>query len=214
MSVLARLIGDGRAAARDDQRWVVVDTETAGLDPARDALLAIGAVAVDGTGVRLDDSFEVVVRNDPEGDRGSVLVHGIGHGAQLAGVPARDALQAFAAYVAGAPCVAFHAEFDRAVLRRACRAVRVAAPPARWLDAALLAEALHSGRARPTRGSLDDWLAAFDIAVTTRHNAAGDALATAELLLRLVMLAQRQGVRGFAALRAVSRQRKWLALRD
>ena len=46
--------------------------------------------------------------------------------------------------------------------------------------------------------SLDDWLAAFGIECTIRHNAAADALATAELLLRLRSLAGRQGTRGFA----------------
>ena len=49
MSV-ARRIRDGIAAmfARDPGkggRWVVVDTETSGLDPASDALLAIGAIS-------------------------------------------------------------------------------------------------------------------------------------------------------------------------
>ena len=62
----------------------------------------------------------------------------------------------------------------------------------------------HGGR------SLEDWLAAFDIDVVARHSAAGDALATAELLLRLRALAARQGIASFKALVRVSQQRRWL----
>ncbi len=75
-----------------DERWVVVDTETSGLDPVNDRLLAIGAVTVDGTGIRLDDSFEVVLRSDRASDKDNVVIHGIGHEAQSLGVPAADAL--------------------------------------------------------------------------------------------------------------------------
>jgi hypothetical protein len=74
------------------------------------------------------------------------------------------------------------------------------------LAAALVPEAYRYGGR-----SLDDWLAAFGIECTIRHNAAADALATAELLLRLRSLAGRQGTRGHAGLMKVARQQKWLA---
>ena len=58
-----------------------------------------------------------------------------------------------------------------------------------WLDLAPLAGALVPEAYRYGGRSLDDWLAAFGIECTIRHNAAADALATAELLLRLRSLA-------------------------
>ncbi|MCC7327013.1 MAG: 3'-5' exonuclease [Burkholderiales bacterium] len=191
-------------------RWIVVDTETSGLDPARDALLSIGAVAVDDAGIRIGDSFEVVLRNDAAGSAENVVVHGIGHGAQSEGVPTAEALPAFADYVANAPCVGFHTDFDRAVIERAFAEVGASAPAAPWLDLAQVAAALlpeqhhHGGR------SLDDWLTWFAIETTSRHSAAGDALATAELLLRLRVLAAAQGSRGFPALARLARQNRWL----
>ena len=67
---------------------------------------------------------------------------------------------------------------------------------------------LHPGvRAR----ALDDWLAHFDIRCAHRHQAAADALATAELLLRLWPRLRAQGrqpdIRSATRLAA---QRRWL----
>jgi DNA polymerase III subunit epsilon len=196
--------------ARDDERWVVLDTETSGLDPLNDQLLAIGAMAVDPTGIRLDDSFEVVLRVAPVGDRANVAIHGIGHDAQRAGIPPTEALAAFTAFVAGAPCAGFHCEFDRIVLAKAAQTAGVPLLSSGWLDVAQLAAAVAPETYYRGSRSLDDWLHAFDIEVFGRHNAAGDALATAELLLRLRALAARQQVSGFAALVRLSQQRRWL----
>ena len=196
--------GDGPA------RWVVVDTETSGLDPERDALLAIGAVAIDGEGIRVADSFEVVLRNAAAGDAANVVIHGIGYGAQSEGVPPADALPAFAAYVGAAPCVGFHTGFDRAVLERAFAGAGAAPMATPWLDVAELAAALHPEQHNRGQRSLDDWLTRYAIDTALRHSAAGDALATAELLLRLRAIAAAQGSRGFAALARTARQHRWL----
>ncbi|MEO7500982.1 MAG: 3'-5' exonuclease [Casimicrobiaceae bacterium] len=191
-------------------RWVVADTETSGLDPARDALLAIGAVAVDAAGICIDDSFEVVLRNEPVADAGNVLVHGIGHAEQRAGIPADEALRTFSEFVAESPLVGFHVDFDRAVLTRAFKAADAELPTIRWLDLARLAPALLPEAYRGGARSLDDWLEWFGIRTLSRHMAAGDALASAEILLRLRALAAQQGVRGFPALVRLSRQPRWL----
>ena len=202
------------ALATPAGRWVVVDTETSGLDPEHDRLLAIGAVAVDDDGILLDDSFEIVLKGDRSGDAANIVVHGIGHGAQAAGVPARDALESFRAWAADAPRVGFHADFDRAVLRNAFAAAGLPGDEAPWLDLAPLSQALVPEACRYGNRSLDDMLAAFGIECTIRHNAAADALATAELLLELRTIAARQGTRGFDALARAARQGKWLGNAD
>jgi DNA polymerase-3 subunit epsilon len=202
------------ALATPAGRWVVVDTETSGLDPDHDRLLAIGAVAVDDDAILLDDSFEIVLKGDRLGDAANIVVHGIGHGAQAAGVPARDALDAFRVWAADAPRVGFHTDFDRAVLRVAFAGAGLPADDRPWLDLAPLAGALVPEAYRYGGRSLDDWLAAFGIECTIRHNAASDALATAELLLRLRALAAKQGTRGFAALVKAARAQKWLGTAD
>jgi DNA polymerase-3 subunit epsilon len=212
LTSLQRLLGlGGRDGPDKGDRWVVVDTETSGLDPERDRLLGIGGVAVGTEGIHLADSFEVVLRGEAIGDAANIVVHGIGHGAQARGMPVPAALAAFRDWVAGAPLAGFHADFDRVVLRRAFAGAAIQIPDAPWLDLAPLAAALVPEAYRYGGRSLDDWLAAFGIECTIRHNAAADALATAELLLRLRVLAEKQGARGHAGLLKVARQHKWLA---
>jgi DNA polymerase-3 subunit epsilon len=210
MKSLRRLLSRRHAPA-EDQRWVVIDTETTGLDPAHDALLAIGGVAVDATGVRASDSFEAVLRHTGSADRHNIALHGIGREAQQAGMPAAEALAAFAEWSGGAPRIAFHAAFDRAVIERAAKLAHVRLAAASWLDIAPLAAALATD---PTlqdgRATLDAWLSAYDIPCDARHNAAGDALATAELLLRLRAQAARQGIATLPRLAQLARQGKWL----
>ncbi len=216
MKLLARLVGRTRGAEVTpvQERWVVLDTETAGLNPDVDDLLAIGAVAVDAFGIRIDDSFECVLRNDRVTPADNVVVHGIGHEAQREGETRDVALAGFRDFVSGAPCIAFHADFDRKVLKRAFALAGIEAQEPAWLDLAPLAAALQPQAHRYGGRSLDDWLAAFAIDVTARHNAAGDALATAELLLHLRTIAARQGATNFAGLVKVARQQKWLGSAD
>ena len=198
-----------RTLAND--RWIVLDTETSGHDPARDLLLSIGAVAVDAQGIRVGDSLEVVLHNDHAGGRDNIVVHGIGYVAQSEGVPAAPALHALIDFVADAPCVGFHCAFDQAVLAQAAGRAGVTMPRWRWLDVAALAAALDARRYRDGCRDLDGWLAAAGIAVAARHNAAADALATAELLLHVRARAERAERTNFAALARISRQHRWLA---
>jgi len=205
---------------RGPQRWIVLDVETSGLDVQRCRLLAIAAVAVRPGPRRIEvlpgDSFEVVLHNEdaarPVGgvvDKANILLHGIGVGQQQAGVEPAAALRAFDEFTNGAPRLGFHVVFDRAVLERAARLSRIQAPRARWADLADLAPVLHPGT--PAR-ALDDWLALFGIECLQRHQAACDALATAELLQRLWSRVVAEGAAdGFGALLRLAARRRWLA---
>ena len=58
-----------------DVRFVVLDSETTGLDPRNDRLITIGAVAVHAGEIRLDDSFSALLLV-PE-NTSAVTVHGV-----------------------------------------------------------------------------------------------------------------------------------------
>jgi DNA polymerase III subunit epsilon len=202
--------------APDAERWVVLDVEASGLDPKRDRLLAVAAVALRPAGARplvdLGDSFELVLRQPgvpgEAADKPNILLHGIGLGAQRAGTDPATALQAFAAWVGRAPLLAFHASFDRTMIERACHRHLGRALPNPWLDLADLAPVLYP---EVKAHALDDWLAHFGIPCAVRHQAAADTLATAELLQKLWPRLRRQLPQpAFRAVARLAAQRRWL----
>jgi len=195
--------GEDRAPLRA-LRWVVVDCESSGLDPRRDRLLSIGAVAVREGRVDHADAFGAILRQQEASDVQNILIHGIGGDAQLGGGDPAVVLEDFVRYVGDGTPVAFHAPFDRALLKRAMPHWK-----RRWLDLAQLAPALLPLRARSCT-SLDDWLAAFAIGHPARHDAVADAYATAQLLLVLLAETERQGLAVAGDLFAAERGRRWL----
>ena len=169
-------------------RWVVLDVETSGLDPRRDRLLALAAIAVrvDWQGGRLaiapGDSFEVVLRQERASEKDNILLHGIGAQQQRSGAELQEALGAFAQFAADSPLLAFHCAFDEAIIARAFTGQALRPPANPWVDIAQLCAVTHEDV--PAR-SLDEWLDHFGIACAVRHQAAADTLAECELLLRI-----------------------------
>jgi DNA polymerase-3 subunit epsilon len=189
-----------------DVRFVVVDLESTGLDPRRDRLLAIGAFAIGGERLVPADSFGAFVRNAEQAggediNRENILVHGIGPEQQAAGEEPEAALMGFLEYAGKSPMLAFHAAFDRTLLDRCTRARLGVRLPNLFIDLACLAPALVP-EARLPQASLDDWLAHFGLRAQTRHSAASDAFATAELALVLLARAREQGIETLGQLSA------------
>lgn len=200
-----------RRGRDDDQRWVVLDVETTGLDAASDHLLAISAIALHRDGARLllrpADSFDAVLRHEAATpDRRNILVHGIGMGRQREGDQPAQVLQAFDDWTGGAPLIGFHVGFDRQVIERAGVAHLGRRPRALWIDLAPLAQLAAPGVAAR---ALDEWLEHYGIPCAQRHEAAADTLATAELLLRLWPALRAQGSRNAADLARLARGARW-----
>jgi DNA polymerase-3 subunit epsilon len=202
----ARLAWRGSAVALTDDpceelpleagSYVVVDLETTGLRPGRAAICEIGAVRLEGlapAGV-----FQTLV--DPGVPLPPVVT-------SLTGIEDRDllgapspvvAVQRFLDFAAGAVLVAHNARFDLGFLDREVELIegrRLAAPV---VDTVGLARRLLAGRV--SRASLGSLAHFFGTSATPCHRALPDAEATAEILVRLIGLAQERGARTVADL--------------
>ena len=192
------------------QTWLVVDVETTGLDTRRDHLLAIGAVLMKGASICIEHSFEVVLKQAAASSTDNILIHRIGGGEQIDGVDAVAALVAFLDYAQKFPCVAFHAPFDEAMLKRACdQHLGVDFSPP-FIDLAFLGTALCAD-APPGLQSLDDWVGHFDIAIGVRHHAVADALGTAQLFQVLLQRAAVQKITSAESLFRIAQDQRWLS---
>jgi len=211
MHPFAGWFGNRRSSGVRAARWVVIDCETSGLDPARDRLLSVGAVSVRAGRIEAGPGYGAVLRQQSPSDAANILIHGIGGEAQALGQAAREALDGLGAFLGDSVPVAFHAPFDAQVLHRAMKAVKLESPR-RWLDLARVAPALfpksHSSRTVPR--ALDDWLEKFEIECDARHDALGDAYATAQLLLVLLAEAERQGAGTVDEVLRLERSGRWL----
>ena len=197
-----------------DVRWIVIDTESSGLDANHDRLLSIGACAVSGGHLDIDSGFEVVLRQEQVSTAENILVHRIGGTAQLAGENQEAALIAFLDYARQNPLVAFHARFDAILLARALHDLFGLRFKPLWVDAAHVAAALFP-QLRGDDWGLDQWLTHFGIENFARHDALADAFSTAQLFLVLLERASSRGIGDARALinlaRAGHELRRWLS---
>lgn len=213
LSRWVRSFGGQRNDVRNQpQRWIMLDVETTGLDPGADQLLAIAAVALRFTPMtgRLEvvvgDSFEIVLRQDKPSAKDNILIHHIGVQAQSEGIEPTEALERFRAWAGAAPLLAFHAAFDQAMIERALRRFHLAPLANEWLDIEPIAR-LVGGNTQAR--ALDDWLTHFGIECAVRHQAASDAFAAAELLLRLWPVTRKEA-NSWTQLRTLVRNAAWI----
>ncbi|MGF6490606.1 3'-5' exonuclease [Pseudomonas frederiksbergensis] len=176
-----------------EQRWVVLDLETTGLNLNKDRLLSIGAVVIEDGAIDFSQQFERTLQCTELKLGPSVLIHGLGPSAIAAGSDPAQALLEFMEFVGDSPVLAFHAPFDQHMLGRALKehlGYKLQHP---FLDVADIAPLLCP-QAHIREAGLDEWIDWFKLEVFERHNASADALATAELVLILFSRARQQQI--------------------
>jgi DNA polymerase-3 subunit epsilon len=175
-------------------RFAVLDTESTGLDSAKDRLLSIAAVRMEDLLVKPGDAFTTLVRSMDPG--GAVAIHGITAAATQDGLEEAEALRQLDAWRGDSIWVGHHIMHDMAFLRAIEKRHGQVMRPAKLLDTRDLALRLERpDHVKPDDYGLDALCKRYRIPVDERHTAAGDALATALLLVALLRGVQERGVR-------------------
>jgi DNA polymerase III epsilon subunit family exonuclease len=191
--------------------FVVVDLETTGLRPGSARICEIGAVRV--RELELEEEFQLLV--DPGVPIGPAISALTGlRDSQLRGQPhPAIAVRRFLKFAADGVLVAHNARFDLAFLDRETERLTGARLAGPVVDTVGLARRLLAGRT--PRAGLASLAQFFGTAAQPCHRALPDAQATAEILLRLIGLAQERGARTVADLTelAAPRVRKVYAKR-
>ena len=185
----------------DRVRFVVLDSETTGLNPHTDRIVTIGAVAVQDGEILIEDSFSALLtvdRNTP-----AVTVHGITRDQSVDGLAEPQAMALFLDYVKDGVIVGHHIGHDIATFDAACRRHWGMTLQNRSLDTMDLTlhlerDGAFAGRPTIRRFTLDALCEMFGVVPHDRHTATGDAFITAQVFLRLVRLASK-GTRGTLA---------------
>lgn len=171
--------------------YTVFDTETTGLNPSQgDQIIQIGAVRIVNQKLLRQECFEQLVDPRRPIPAQGIPIHGI-RPEMVRGQPTiEQVLPSFHAFARDTVLVAHNAAFDMRFLQLQEGGTGLV------FDHPVLDTLLLSALVHPNQDShrLEAIAQRFDIPVVGRHTALGDALVTAEVMLRLVPLLAEQGI--------------------
>lgn len=204
-ALLAALPADARLddTPLSSLAFTVFDTETTGLEPSRgDEIIQIGAVRIVHGRLLAQESFEQLVDPGRPIPAATIPIHGITP-AMVAGQPRiEQVLPTFHTYARDTVLVAHNAAFDMRFLQLLQqRTGLVFDQPV--LDTLLLSVVVHPYQASHRLEAIAE---RFNIPVRGRHTALGDAMLTAEVLLRLIPLLRDMGVHTLRQAREASQR--------
>lgn len=187
----------------DQLTFVVLDTETTGLNHKKDSIVSFGGIKVKGYSMQIQSAkemyLEVQVQNND-----AVKVHEIIQANEI--VPKKDFAKELLAFVGADIIVGQHIGFDMLMLEKELQAYGLKKLLNPVVDTQFLAIRLEKGphfdasMGKPGEFGLDSLCERYGIPLDDRHTAAGDAFLTAQLLMKLLKLAEQKGIKDYGAL--------------
>lgn len=171
-------------------KYTVIDTETTGLDPFSDDIIAIGAVRIVNGHLLRNEIFDVLVDPQREIPEISIKYHGIRE-EMLQGQPTIEkVLPRLFQFVGNTVLVGHNVAFDMRMFQ-----VKEYIAPVRFLqpvlDIMFLSAVIHPSQ---RCHSLEAISARLGITIAGRHTALGDACAAAEILLKFIPILARSNI--------------------
>ncbi len=172
--------------------FTVFDTETTGLLPHKDEIVQIGAVRVVNGRIIDGEEVNTLVNPGMPIPPASSKIHKVSDAMVAGAPPISEAARDFHSFASESVIVAHNAPFDMAFLRRHASAAGV-----EWthpiLDTVLLSAIAFGQSEEHTLDALSQRLN-VSIEERLRHTALGDAVATAEVLCKLLPMLEARGL--------------------
>jgi DNA polymerase-3 subunit epsilon len=166
-----------------EQRVVVFDTETTGLDFRTDVILSIGAVGIDGNIISVKDSLELFVIQTVF-KRETVPIHGILKEGKEEKITETEGVIQFLNFIKDAVLVGHHVSFDVKMINEGLKRMGLGKLKNRSIDTDKMYQKFK-GLQQDQHSGLDELCGIFKIQKSDRHTAIGDAYITALIYLRL-----------------------------
>jgi len=186
-----------RRTPLEELTFVVFDTETTGLDVRKSRLLSLGAVRVQQNRFRVEDTLDCTIQQADYQSGTEVEVHGILAKHSRDGMPEAEAIQLFLTFIQDSILVGHHVEFDIGMVNQALKRMGGKRLLNKSVDTVQLAMRVNppSAFVKPGDYALDKLCQLYNLPLSDRHTAAGDAYITALLLMKLLTRLQKRGIK-------------------
>lgn len=183
--------------------YTVFDTETTGLHPLKgDEIVSIGAVRIVMGEIRREETFDHIVDPGRPIPIASTNIHGIDDARVKGEKNSTEVIRAFSRFAENTVLVGHSTAFDLKFfeIKEKQTGVKLSMPV---LDTGLLSAVAHPYH---EDHSIEGIAGRVGVKVTGRHTALGDAIATAELFLKLIPLLAELGIHTLAQAQAGCRR--------
>jgi DNA polymerase III subunit epsilon len=182
----------------------VIDLETTGLDPRNDRMIAFAGVRIQDLKIHVKDTLEFIINPQDVGADEAVHIHELTLKEKQKGLPVSEAVPIMLQFIGNSILVGFHIQFDCNFINQALKKLTGKKLLNPILDIDLLVrrieEPVHQVHPRLQRNLLQ-LCGDYGISVTDPHTAAGDAFASAELLLKILQRLKKRGISNLQGLK-------------
>ncbi|MFV8337267.1 PolC-type DNA polymerase III [Flavobacterium sp. RSP29] len=167
---------------KKSSRFVVLSTETSGLNPVKDVILSIGSFAVIDDSIVIGDSFEAVLLQykflHDNGLSNDFLVE-----SKMKKLGESEAIKLLIDFIGNSVLVGHHIDFDVEMINAALEKLDCGRLKNEALDVDIMHRKLHD--INDKQFSLDELCTVYNIPKSDRNSSAEDAYKTALLFLKL-----------------------------
>ena len=167
----------------NDEKYIVFDCETTGLNLETDRILSIGAVAIEKNQVIVNDFMEIFLQQDVF-NSDSIEYHGILKDGKEEKFVEAEAVIQFLKFTKNATLVGHNINFDIEMINESLNRLNLGTLKNQYMDIGLMHQKLIDEPSEETI-SLDELCKLYKVKKNGRHTASGDAYITALLFLKL-----------------------------
>lgn len=167
--------------------FVVIDTETTGLNPKKDEILSIGAVKIKENKILTSQTFEVFLKNSKEISSNSIKIHRIRPFDLRDAKTTKEGIVEFLNFVGSRPLIGYYLEFDVSMINKYTKEMLGITLPNKMIEVSEIY--FDKSISLIPQGNIDlrfdTILKNCNIPNMGAHNAVNDAIMTAMIYLKL-----------------------------
>ncbi len=171
-----------RSFEEKSTRYVVISSETTGLNPKKDVIVAIGAITVRNDAILIGDSFEVVIPQYQYLHDNGITNDFLIESSQKKLIEA-EAIQEFINFLKNATLVGHRIHFDIEMINEALVKIDCGRLKNEALDVEIMYKKLIDNNEK--QYTIDELLQLHKISKSDRHSASDEAFSVALLFLKL-----------------------------